>query len=177
MTNFFLAEHEQFRKKVRAFVDQELRPHSAAWEEAGEFPRSVLLECAQRGLFLSDPWLNGILAEELPRCESLGFALSFLVQANLITPLLEEFGTPEQKASYVPALRNGKMMGAMAVTEHVAGSDFSALQCRADIVGDDLVLQGEKTYITNAVFADFLIVATRIPRLAEEGLTLVLVPV
>ena len=175
MTNFFLAEHEQFRKKVRAFVDQELRPHSAAWEEAGEFPRSVLLECAQRGLFLSDPWLNGILAEELPRCESLGFALSFLVQANLITPLLEEFGSAEQKAAYVPALRRGQIMGAMAVSESGAGSDFAALQCRAHISGDDLVLQGEKTYITNAVFADFLIVAALIPELAE-GLTLILVP-
>src|SRR6266478_5945728 len=146
MTNFFLAEHEQFRKKVRAFVDQELRPHSAAWEEAGEFPRSVLLECAQRGLFLSDPWLNGIVAEELPRCESLGFALSFLVQSNLITPLLEDFGTDEQMATYVPALRSGKMMGAMAVTEPSSGSDFAALQCRADLSGDNLVLRGEKTY-------------------------------
>jgi acyl-CoA dehydrogenase len=177
MTNFFLAEHEQFRQKVRAFVDRELRPCSTAWEEAGEFPRSVLLECAQQGLFQSDPWLNGIIAEELPRSESLGFALSFLVQANLITPLLEEFGTSEQRTTYVPALRSGKMMGAMAVTEPVAGSDFAALQCRADIVGDELALHGEKTYITNAVFADFLIVAARIPELAEEGLTLVLVPV
>lgn len=176
MTNFFLAEHEQFRQKVCAFVDQELRPHSTAWEEAGEFPRSVFLECAQEGLFQSDPWLNGIIAEVLPRCESLGFALSLLVQANLITPLLEEFGTGEQKDIYVPALRSGEMMGAMAVTEPVAGSDFAALQCRAEISGDDLVLQGEKTYITNAVFADFLIVAARIPELGEEGLTLVLVP-
>ncbi len=176
MTNFFSAENEQFRQKVRAFVDQQLRPRSTAWEEAGAFPRSVLVECAQHGLFQSDPWLNGIVAEELPRCESLGFALSFLVQSNLITPLLEEFGTIEQKATYVPALRAGTMMGAMAVTEPASGSDFSALQCRADVSGDDLILQGEKTYITNAAFADFLIVAARIPELAEEGLSLVLVP-
>jgi len=127
-------------------------------------------------LFQPDPWLNGIVAEELPRCESLGFALSFLVQSNLITPLLEDFGTDEQKATYVPALRSGKMMGAMAVTEPSSGSDFAALQCRADLSGDNLVLQGEKTYITNAAFADFLIVATRIPELTEEGLTLILVP-
>jgi citronellyl-CoA dehydrogenase len=176
MTNFFSVESEQFRQKVRAFVDQELRPRSTAWEEAGEFPRSVLVECAQNGLFQSDPWLNGIIAEELPRCESLGFALSFLVQSNLITPILEDFGTAEQKATYVPALRSGKMMGAMAVTELASGSDFAALRCRADISGDDLVLHGEKTYITNAAFADFLIVAARIPDLAEEGLTLILVP-
>jgi citronellyl-CoA dehydrogenase len=176
MNNFFLAEHEQFRQRVRTFVDRDLRPRSSDWEEAGGFPRSVLLECARQGLFQSDPWLNVIIAEELPRCESLGFALSFFVQATLIIPLLEEFGTSEQKAAYVPALRSGKMMGAMAVTEPVAGSDFAALRSRANISGDDLVLQGEKTYITNAAFADFLIVAVRIPELVSEGLTLVLVP-
>jgi len=98
------------------------------------------------------------------------------VQANLITPLIEEFGTDEQKSTYVSALRSGKTMGAMAVTEPDAGSDFSALQCRAQISGHDLVLHGEKTYITNAAFADFLVVAVRIPKLAEDGLTLVLVP-
>jgi acyl-CoA dehydrogenase len=174
--NFFSVEAEQFRQKVRAFVDQQIRPNAAAWEEAGEFPRSVLLDCAQHGLFQSDPWWNGIVAEELPRCESLGFALSFLVQSNLIIPLLEEFGTDEQKTTYVPALRSGKMMGAMAVTEPASGSDFAALQCRADTSGDDLVLHGEKTYITNAAFADFLIVAARVPELAGEGLTLILVP-
>jgi hypothetical protein len=83
MTDFSSAENEQFRQKVRIFIDEQLRPRSTAWEEAGEFPRSVLLECAQHELFQSDPWLNGIVAEELPRCESLGFALSFLVQSNL----------------------------------------------------------------------------------------------
>ncbi len=175
MTSLFSAEHEQFRQTVRAFIDQRLRPRSTAWEEAGEFPRSVLRECAQQGLFQADPWQNGIIAEELPRCESLGFALSFLVQSNLIAPLLEDFGTKEQKATYVPALRSGKMMGAMAATEPASGSDFAALQCRADVSGDDLILRGEKTYITNAAFADFLIVAARVPELAE-GLTLILVP-
>src|SRR5580700_12048651 len=175
MTDFSSAENEQFRQRVRAFIDEQLRPRSTAWEEAGEFPRSVLLECAQHELFQSDPWLNGIVAEELPRCESLGFALSFLVQSNLITPLLEDFGTDEQKATYVPALRSGKTMGAMAVTEPSSGSDFSALQCRADISGDDLVLRGEKTYITNAAFADVLIVAVRVAS-EPEGLTMVLVP-
>ena len=176
MNHFFLAEHEQFRQKVRAFVDRELRSHSTEWEQTGTFPRSVLQECARHELFQSDPWLNAVIAEELPRCESLGFALSFFVQTNLITPLLEEFGTTEQKNTYVPALRCGEMMGAMAVTEPGAGSDFAALQCHADISGDDLVLHGEKTYITNAVFADFLVVAVRIPELSKDGLTLVLVP-
>jgi alkylation response protein AidB-like acyl-CoA dehydrogenase len=169
-----LAGHNEFRQKVRAFVERELRPHAARWEEAGKFPRSVLLDCARHGLVQSDPWLNAIVAEELPRSDSLGFALSFFVQANLIAPLLEEFGTREQKTTYLPALRSGRVIGAMAVTEPDAGSDFAALQCRATISGDELVLDGEKTYITNAAFADFLIVAVRIPEWDAEGLTLVL---
>jgi len=89
--------------------------------------------------------------------------------------LLEDFGTDEQKAMYVPGVSSGKMMGAMAVTEPASGSDFAALECRADISGDNLILHGEKTYITNAAFADFLIVAARIPELTEERLTLILV--
>jgi acyl-CoA dehydrogenase len=176
MTHPFLAEHQQFRQGVRTFVDSELRPHSGDWEGAGEFPRSVLLDCAQAGLFQTDPWRNAVIAEELPRCESLGFALSFFVQATLIIPLLDEYGSREQKAAHVPALQGGKVMGAMAVTEPGAGSDFAAVRCFADVSGDDLVLHGEKTYITNAAFADFLIVAARIPQLAEAELSLVLVP-
>lgn len=176
MTHPFLAEHEQFRQGVRTFVEQELRPRSMAWEKAGEFPRSVLLDCARAGLFQADPWLNAVIAEELPRCESLGFALCFFVQSTLIVPLLEEYGSTEQKAAYVPALQSGKIIGAMAVTEPGAGSDFSALQSCADVSGDDLILHGEKTYITSAAFADVLIVAVRIPELAAEGLSLVVVP-
>jgi citronellyl-CoA dehydrogenase len=171
-----LSEHAKFREGVRQFVDRDLRPQSSDWEKRGEFPRSVLLECAKQGLFHSDPWLNLIVAEELPLCESLGFALSFFVQSTLITPLIDQFGSTEQKAAYLPPLRSGALIGAMAVTEPLAGSDFAALQCRGNVSGDDLVLRGEKTYITNAAFADFLIVAVKIPELVEEGLTLLLVP-
>jgi acyl-CoA dehydrogenase len=175
MTSFFSAEREQFRLRIRPFIEQTLRPLARAWDEAGEFPRSILSTCSEHGLFQSDPWLNGIVAEELPRCESLGFALSFFVQANLVAPLLEECGTPEQQAAYLPGLRAGRTMGAMAVTEPGAGSDFAALTCEAEIAGDHLILRGEKTYITNAAFADFLVVAARIPQSDEPGLTLVLV--
>jgi alkylation response protein AidB-like acyl-CoA dehydrogenase len=176
MSHPFLADHERFRQGVRTFVDHQLRPHSEEWEKAGDFPRSVLLDCAGAGLFQTDPWRNAVIAEELPRCESLGFALSFFVQATLIIPLLQEYGSSEQKAAHIPALQTGEVMGAMAVTEPGAGSDFAALRCSAEVSGDHLVLQGEKTYITNAAFADFLIVAVRIPELAGKELSLVLVP-
>jgi citronellyl-CoA dehydrogenase len=175
MNNLFLPEHEQFRKKVRELVAQDLRPHASDWEASGEFPRDVVQECARRGFLQDDPWLKAILAEELPCCESLGFALSFFVQANLIIPLVQEFGTQDQKANYLPRLQAGEIIGAMAVTEPGAGSDFAALSCMAETSDSDLILCGEKTYITNAVFADLLIIAVRMVH-APEGLTMVLVP-
>jgi acyl-CoA dehydrogenase len=175
MNDPFTQEHEGFRSKVRDFVEKDLRPHASAWETAGEFPRGIFQECAKRGFIQNDPWLNGILAEEMPRCESLGFALSFFVQANLIIPLLEEFGSDAQKAVHLASLRAGEAIGAMAVTEPSAGSDFAALASTADVSGNDLILNGEKTYITNAALADILLVAVRIPKLAD-GLTMVLVP-
>lgn len=175
MNNPFSPEHEQFRTKVREFVTQDLRPHASDWEASGEFPRDLVKECARRGLLQDDPWFNAILAEELPCCESLGFALSFFVQANLIIPLLQEFGTQSQKATYLPRLQAGEIMGAMAVTERGAGSDFAALSCMAEISGSELTLRGEKTYITNAAFADLFIIAARLEN-EPEGLTMVLVP-
>jgi acyl-CoA dehydrogenase len=175
MNNPFSLEQEKFRETVREFVTVNLRPHALMWEDLGAFPRDVMKLCARRGFLQDDPWLNAILAEELPCCESLGFALSFFVQANLIIPLIQEFGSEAQKAYYLPKLQAGEMIGALAVTEPSAGSDFAALGCAAEISGDQVILSGEKTYITNAAFADLLIVAVRLASQAE-GLTMVLVP-
>ena len=170
-----LQEHQQFREIVRGFVARELRPDAPQWERAGQFPRDVMKRCARQGFLQDDPSRNLILAEEFPCSESLGFALSFFVQTNLIIPLIQEFGNPAQKASFLPQLQAGEAIGAMAVTEPGAGSDFAALTCAAEICGDDMVLRGEKTYITNGAFADLLIVAVRLDSEAE-GLTMVLVP-
>src|SRR5438477_7015335 len=86
-----------FRAGLRKFVERELRPRAKAWERAGRFPRSLLAEFGRRGLISLDPQRNAVLAEELPRCESLGLALSVFVQANLIAPLLAQLGTKSQK--------------------------------------------------------------------------------
>jgi citronellyl-CoA dehydrogenase len=176
MNNLFSPEYEKFRLKVREFVVHQLRPYASQWESSGEFPRNIMKECALRGYLQDDPRLNAILAEELPCSESLGFALSFFVQANLIIPLIQEFGSPAQRAFYLPQLEAGETIGAMAVTEPGAGSDLAALSCVGEISGDGLAVRGEKTYITNAAFADLLIVAVRLAD-QPEGLTMVLVPV
>ncbi|HEY7057359.1 MAG TPA: acyl-CoA dehydrogenase family protein, partial [Vicinamibacterales bacterium] len=82
----FTADHERFREGVRRFVERELRPHADRWERSGTLSRAALAACARRGWLAADAWQQAVIAEELPRCDSLGFALSVFVQSNLIAP-------------------------------------------------------------------------------------------
>src|ERR1700758_2387783 len=102
----------RFRGQLRHFVE-ELRPRARAWERAGRFPRSVLLNFGRRGFISLDPERNALLAEELARCESLGLVLSVLVQSNLIAPLLAKLGTKSQKTTYLEPVLKGRLTGAM----------------------------------------------------------------
>jgi acyl-CoA dehydrogenase len=173
----FLPKHHKFRTHVRSFVEQQLRPCSENWEAQKRFPVSIFRKCAQQNLISLDSERNGIIAEELPRCESLGFALSLFVQANLVAPMLEELGSPAQKKKFLSQLLAGDKLGAVAVSEPSAGSDFAALQAKAHRTPVGWKLNGIKTYITNAAIADFLIVAARTdPWRGLQGISLFLVP-
>lgn len=169
---FFDAAHERFRAEAREFVERELRPHVDAWEKRRVFPREVITACGRRGYLSLDPWRNAVLAEELPRCESLGVALSVFVQSNLLAPMLERLGTPGQQEVWLKPLVSGELIGAMAVSEPEAGSDFASLKCEATIQGDGYLLDGVKTYVTNGACADFLLVAARV----HKELSLLIVP-
>jgi acyl-CoA dehydrogenase len=165
-----------FQRALRRWVEDGVRPLAVRWERAGRFSRSALASCARRGYF-SLPATDGyILAEEIARCDSLGFALSVLVQANLIAPMLEELGSSEQKQRYLKPLLKGRRFGCIAVSEPVAGSDFAALETEAEAAGDFVVLSGTKTYITNAALADFAILAARFVGAPADALSLFIVP-
>jgi citronellyl-CoA dehydrogenase len=176
MTGPFTADHERLRTDIRAFVEQHLRPHAERWERAGRLPRAALRACARQGWMSLEPWEQAVLAEELPRCASLGLALSVFVQANLIAPLIEELGTPAQKSLWLGPVRRGRTIGALAVTEPDAGSDFAALRTTGRRTARGIVLDGIKTYVTNASAADLLIVGARTEGEGLAGLSLVLVP-
>jgi acyl-CoA dehydrogenase len=165
-----------FKQYLRRWVEGEIRPRAARWERDGRFPSRVLAECARRGYFSLPPNEGYILAEEIARCDSLGFALSVFVQANLIAPMLEELGTARQKQVCLKPLMSGRNVGCMAVSEPVAGSDFAALETEAKPARGSFVLTGTKTYITNAALADFAIVAGRITGGRPDELSLFLVP-
>jgi acyl-CoA dehydrogenase len=132
--------------------------------------------CGRRGYLALDPTRTAVLAEELTRCDSLGVALGIFVQAGLVAPLLRQIATPAQKRAFLTPLEAGRRVGAMAVTEPQAGSDFAALSCRATRDGRGFVIDGEKTYITSAAAADFLVVAVRIMSDDEPNLSLLIVP-
>ena len=172
----FTAEHERLRDEIRRFVASELHPHADRWEQSGRLPRRALAACAARGWFALDPWGQAVLAEELPRCDSLGLALSVFVQSNLIAPMLREIGSASQQRDWLEPLLRGRALGALAVSEPDAGSDVAALQTTGRRRGTSLILDGTKTYITNAAAADVMIVAARTEGDGLAGLSLVLVP-
>jgi alkylation response protein AidB-like acyl-CoA dehydrogenase len=117
-----------------------------------------------------------VLAEELPRCDSLGLALSVFVQGNLIAPLIESLGSPEQKARWLDVVRAGRAIGAFAISEPDCGSDVAALRTSGTRRGRHIVIDGTKTYVTNAAAADLLIVGARTEGEGLAGLSLILVP-
>jgi acyl-CoA dehydrogenase len=164
-----------FRAGARRFVEEELATRATRWERDGRFPRAALMACGERGYLDLDPWKAAVFSEELARCESMGVGLNVLVKSRLIGPLLSELGAPRQRSRYLTPLLAGRSVGALAVSEPAAGSDFVSLQCQAVPTRNGFHLSGEKTYITNAAAANFLIVAARVGEAASE-LTLFVVP-
>jgi acyl-CoA dehydrogenase len=180
----FDAGNDAFRGQVRRFVAKEIAPRVPALERTARFPRAVIAACGRRGYLQLDAPRAAIFAEELVRCDSMGVALSVFVQAGLIAPLLEEWGSASQKKARLEPVRAGRMVGALAVTEPDAGSDIAALRAtarvhkpRGETQRPQLLLDGEKTYITAAAAADFLIVAARVTEAApDRDVSLVIVP-
>jgi len=175
-SGLFRPQDERFRADVRRFVDDSLRPQAAALEKAQVFPRRAIALCARHGCLSTDPRKNAVLAEEMPRCESSGLALSLFVQSTLVAPIIERLGTAAQRRRFLAPLLRASRFGAMAVTEPAAGSDVAALETRAVEQRGAFELTGTKTYITNGAGADFFIVAALTSPRPDAALSLLLVP-
>jgi acyl-CoA dehydrogenase len=186
----FTADHELFRRSVRTFVEREVAPHAASWDEAGEIPRALWRRLGELGfLGLSVPveyggagadfLTNVVLGEEMARCRSGGVAFSVLVHTDMSSPWLTRFGTDAQKQKYLPGIVAGDTVCALAITEPGAGSDMAALATRAERRGDQYILRGSKTFITNGVHGDLYFVAARTgpgaPGRRHDGLSMLLV--
>jgi citronellyl-CoA dehydrogenase len=184
----FTEDHEIFRKTLRTFCENELAPHAEQWEREKIFPRWVFKRFGEMGFFGIrypeemggsglDYWYTVVYAEELPRSRMAGVAMAMMVQSDMATPIINSRGTKEQKEEFlVPAIK-GEKIAALGVTEPNAGSDVASIRTTALRDGDDYVINGSKTFITNGTRADFITLAAKTnPDGGYHGISVFLVP-
>ncbi|MFO0724784.1 MAG: acyl-CoA dehydrogenase family protein [Myxococcota bacterium] len=185
--SFFTAEHDLFRKSVRDYVATKLRPHAEAWEAEGIFPRSVFQEMGDLG-FLGirvpetyggsglDFWYTTAFVEELVGSTMAGLNMGIMVQTDMATPIIWEIGDDYHKRNFGMPAAKGQAIAALGVSEPNAGSDVANLLTHAKSDGDDYVINGQKTFITNGTRADFITLAVRTGEAGYGGVSLMLFP-
>lgn len=179
-------EHEDFRAMVRAFVAKEVTPFHDQWEKDGIVDREVWRKAGAQGILsfdveeqyggmgLNDFRYNMIVAEELSR--SLASGIGFPVHTDIIVPYISSLGTEEQKQRWLPGCVSGDIVTAVAMTEPGAGSDLQGIRTSAVDKGDHYVLNGSKTFISNGIMADLVIVVARTdPDAGHQGISLLVV--
>lgn len=184
---YFSEEHKRLRQDIRVFVRERITPQVPLWEEQGVFPKDILLEMGRRGYlglryskdvggYGGDYFMDIILAEELARSGAGGFPLAIAVQTDMANPPILQFGTPEQIARYfTPAIR-GEKLGAIGITEPNHGSDVASIQTRAFRKDGRWIINGSKTFITNGLSADHVVLVTRtLPQPGFKGISLIIV--
>ena len=183
----FTSEHDLFREQVRRFFDREITPHHARWETEGIVPRSVWRAAGAAGLLcpaIPEAFGGGggsrlhsaVLIEEVARAGASGIGFGFGLHSDIVAPYILAYGSEEQKRRWLPPMARGEVIGAIAMTEPGAGSDLQAVRTTALRDGDELVINGQKTFITNGQNADLVIVVAKTdPSAGAKGTSLVLV--
>jgi alkylation response protein AidB-like acyl-CoA dehydrogenase len=182
----FTDEHEDLRESMQAWVQKELHPHRNEWEET-TWPREAMERAGELGYLGlcfpeeyggqgGDYYYSLIRAECMSYSGSGGTNMGFAVQTDMVLPPIHLLGTEDQKQRYlVPGIK-GEKIGCLGITEPGAGSDVAGIRTQAIKDGDDYVINGSKTFITNGVRADFiLMVAKTDPTAGHNGITLFLV--
>jgi acyl-CoA dehydrogenase len=171
----FNAEHEAFRDSFRRFLENEIAPHHAQWEEQGYVDRSVWRKAGENGYLCAtlpeeyggsgaDKLYSVVQMEELARGGYTG--IGWGLHSEIVAPYILRYGTDEQKKKYLPQLASGQMIGAIAMSEPAAGSDLQGIKSTAtwqvprsgEQADGDYLLNGSKTFITNGWHADLVIV-------------------
>ena len=171
--DFFTEEHNLFREGLRTFLQKEVVPNVDEWERQGKIPRSIWLKMGEMGYFgLMTPEKYGgldldifytvIFLEELQRVNSGGFAAAMWAHAYLAMTHLKAEGSEEIKENYLSKSVTGEQIGCLCISEPFGGSDVGAMRTQATIDGDEYVINGSKTFITNGVYSDYLIVIAKV---------------
>lgn len=182
----FSAEHEAFRETVRTFLAKEVLPHYEQWEKDGIVSRDAWLAAGKQGLLglavpeefggggNTDFRYSAVLAEEFTRAGASGLALG--LHNDIIGPYLTSLATEDQKRRWLPGFCSGEIITAIAMTEPGAGSDLQGIRTTATDQGDHWLLNGSKTFISNGILADLVIVVAKTsPEGGAKGLSLLVV--
>ena len=183
----FSEEHELFRKSFQTFVAREVVPNQERWNEAGMVDRETWRKAGAAGFLC--PWIaeedggpggdflhSSVIMEELARVYESGFAMS--LHSDIIVPYLYKFGNEEQKKRWLPGCISGDIITALAMTEPGTGSDLAGMTTSAVRDGDEYVINGAKTFISNGILCDLVIVACKTdpnPENAHRGISLFVV--
>ncbi len=178
--------HRDFQKRLRAFLAEAVVPHIDQWEAAHRIPHEIWERMGRNGFLCpcTDPAYGGLggdflyavmVAEEMARINFTG--LCAVLHSDIVVPYIESYGTEDQKRKYLPECVSGGIVTAIGMTEPDAGSDLAAMTTTAMETGDEIVLNGAKTFISNAVNCDLVVLAARDPAVENphQALSLYLV--
>ena len=181
----FREDHEMLRDSIRRFLERECKPRQAQWDQEGRVDRETWLKAGREGLLCTtlDPEWGGaggdfghaaVIVEEIARSGVSG--LGFGLHSDVVAPYIARLGTPEQKQKWLPRCASGEVMLAIAMSEPGAGSDLKAIRTTALRDGNEYVINGAKTFISNGLNCDLVIVVAKTePELGAKGVSLILV--
>ncbi len=179
-------DHDNFRMRLRRFLESEIMPYTDQWEKEHITPKWAWQKMGREGFLCTsvseqygglggDFLYSVIVAEEMTRTNHTG--LASMLHSDVVVPYIQSFGTEAQKRKYLPGCVSGDIITAIAMTEPDAGSDLASMTATAEKSGDEIVLNGSKTFISNGINADLVIVAAKNPAVENpyESVSLYLV--
>ncbi|CAM3111170.1 acyl-CoA dehydrogenase family protein [Prescottella defluvii] len=186
--NHFEADHEAYRETVREFLAREIEPNYERWEQERLISRSAWTAAGKYGIAglgipeefggagVTDFRFRQVVFEEIARTGTTSFGAGMSVHDDIVVPYILHLGTQEQKARWLPGMAAGETIGAIAMTEPGAGSDLQGVRTTAVRDGDEWVINGQKTFITNGIHSDMVIVVCRTdPNAGSKGFSLIVV--
>src|ERR1700712_1682112 len=180
-------EHEQFREAVAGFVETNVRPNAARWDEQGKVDRALFTAAAKEGILgfsvpekyggggVADFRFNAVLGEELGRNPVSSGTAGIVLQNDIVFPYFTTLTDDVQKQRWLPGLASGELITAVAMTEPDTGSDLAGIRTSAVRDGDDYVINGAKTFISNGQNADLVVTAVRTSPDRHKGLSLIVI--
>ncbi|AHK27587.1 cyclohexanecarboxyl-CoA dehydrogenase [Rhodococcus opacus PD630] len=184
----FEKDHEAYRETVREFLAREIEPNYERWESDRLIDRSAWLAAGKSGIVglgvpeefggsgVTDYRFRYVVAEEIARTATTSFGSGLSLQDDIAIPYIVNLGTDEQKQRWLPGMAAGELIGAIAMTEPGAGSDLQGVKTTAVRDGDEWVINGQKTFITNGIHSDLVIVVARTdPSAGSKGFSLLVV--